>query len=84
MAFPIILSSPSGGGKTTIAHKLLAARNDVGYSVSCTTRPPVRVRCMVATTTSSQRRTSSAGRRPGNSPSRPRSMAISMERCGPR
>ena len=40
MAFPIILSSPSGGGKTTIAHKLLAMRQDVGYSVSCTTRPP--------------------------------------------
>jgi guanylate kinase len=40
MAFPIILSSPSGGGKTTIAQKLLAARKDVGYSVSCTTRPP--------------------------------------------
>jgi guanylate kinase len=39
MAFPIILSSPSGGGKTTIAQKLLAARHDVGYSVSCTTRP---------------------------------------------
>ncbi len=38
--FPIILSSPSGGGKTTIAHKLLATRPDVGYSVSCTTRPP--------------------------------------------
>jgi len=40
MAFPIILSSPSGGGKTTIAHKLLSARKDLGYSVSCTTRPP--------------------------------------------
>jgi guanylate kinase len=40
MAFPIILSSPSGGGKTTIAQKLLTARRDVGYSVSCTTRPP--------------------------------------------
>jgi guanylate kinase len=40
MAFPIILSSPSGGGKTTVAHKLLAERRDVGYSVSCTTRPP--------------------------------------------
>jgi guanylate kinase len=40
MPFPIILSSPSGGGKTTIAHKLLAIRSDVGYSVSCTTRPP--------------------------------------------
>ena len=40
MPVPIILSSPSGGGKTTIAHQLLANRKDVGYSVSCTTRPP--------------------------------------------
>ena len=40
MPVPIILSSPSGGGKTTIAHALLAARSDCGYSVSCTTRPP--------------------------------------------
>jgi guanylate kinase len=40
MPFPIILSSPSGGGKTTIAHRLLSERGDVGYSVSCTTRPP--------------------------------------------
>jgi guanylate kinase len=38
--FPVILSSPSGGGKTTIAHRLLNERGDVGYSVSCTTRPP--------------------------------------------
>ena len=38
--FPIVLSSPSGGGKTTIARMLLAKRPDVGYSVSCTTRPP--------------------------------------------
>jgi guanylate kinase len=38
--FPVILSSPSGGGKTTIAHQLLATRQDVGYSVSATTRPP--------------------------------------------
>ena len=36
--FPIILSSPSGAGKTTIAKALLAARRDIGYSVSCTTR----------------------------------------------
>jgi guanylate kinase len=40
--FPIILSAPSGGGKTTIAHRLLAQREDVGYSVSCTTRAPRR------------------------------------------
>jgi guanylate kinase len=38
--FPIILSAPSGAGKTTIARRLLASRSDVGYSVSCTTRPP--------------------------------------------
>jgi guanylate kinase len=38
--FPVILSSPSGGGKTTIAQHLLERRNDVGYSVSCTTRVP--------------------------------------------
>ena len=37
--FPLILSSPSGGGKTTIARALLRRRNDMGYSVSCTTRP---------------------------------------------
>lgn len=36
--FPIILSAPSGSGKTTIARALLRERQDVGYSVSCTTR----------------------------------------------
>ena len=39
-AFPLILSSPSGGGKTTIARHLREARPDVGYSVSATTRAP--------------------------------------------
>ena len=38
--FPIILSAPSGAGKTTIAKRLLQVRNDVGYSVSATTRGP--------------------------------------------
>jgi guanylate kinase len=38
--FPIILSSPSGAGKTTIAAAILQARKDIGYSVSCTTRTP--------------------------------------------
>ena len=37
--FPVILSAPSGGGKTSIARQLLAERTDLGYSVSCTTRP---------------------------------------------
>ena len=38
--FPLILSSPSGGGKTTISRLLKERRKDVGYSVSCTTRLP--------------------------------------------
>ena len=38
--FPIILSAPSGAGKTTIAKRLLQARRDIGYSVSATTRAP--------------------------------------------
>jgi len=37
--FLLVLSSPSGGGKTTIARSLLRARDDLGYSVSATTRP---------------------------------------------
>ena len=38
--FAVILSSPSGGGKTTIAREILRRRKDLGYSVSCTTRTP--------------------------------------------
>jgi len=37
--FLVILSSPSGGGKTTIAHRLMASRDDLGFSISATTRP---------------------------------------------
>ncbi len=36
--FPLVLSAPSGAGKTTIARALLTRRSDLGYSVSCTTR----------------------------------------------
>lgn len=38
--FVLVLSAPSGCGKTTIARRLLAARHTLGYSVSATTRPP--------------------------------------------
>jgi guanylate kinase len=36
--FLLVLSSPSGAGKSTIARHLLAARDDLAYSVSATTR----------------------------------------------
>lgn len=36
----LIISAPSGAGKTTICRRLLAERKDVRYSVSCTTRAP--------------------------------------------
>jgi guanylate kinase len=36
----LIISAPSGAGKTTICRKLLARRKDLRYSVSCTTRLP--------------------------------------------
>src|ERR1700691_4406542 len=38
--FPAILSPPSGGGKTTTPRQVAALRQDVGYSVSATTRRP--------------------------------------------
>jgi guanylate kinase len=37
--FLLVLSAPSGGGKSTIAKQLLNARDDLDYSVSATTRP---------------------------------------------
>jgi guanylate kinase len=36
----IVLSSPSGGGKTTIAHHLMAKEKNIVRSISCTTRKP--------------------------------------------
>lgn len=38
--FPVVLSAPSGAGKTTIAHRLRALRGDVVFSISATTRAP--------------------------------------------
>jgi guanylate kinase len=37
-SFPVILSAPSGAGKTTIAQRVVSTRRDVGYSISATTR----------------------------------------------
>jgi guanylate kinase len=36
----LVLSSPSGGGKSTITRRLVAERPDCGYSISATTRRP--------------------------------------------
>ena len=36
---PVVLSAPSGAGKTTIAKALVKGREDVVFSVSATTRP---------------------------------------------
>jgi guanylate kinase len=38
--FLLVLSSPSGGGKSTIARELIAKRTDLVYSTSATTRAP--------------------------------------------
>ena len=36
----IVLSAPSGGGKTTLCQQLLAARPDMRRAITCTTRAP--------------------------------------------
>lgn len=36
----IVVSAPSGAGKTTLCDRLLAELPDIAYSVSCTTRAP--------------------------------------------
>lgn len=36
----IVISAPSGGGKTTLCKQLLAARPGVTRAITCTTRPP--------------------------------------------
>jgi guanylate kinase len=36
----VLISAPSGGGKTTLCQQLLAARPQMTRAVTCTTRPP--------------------------------------------
>jgi guanylate kinase len=36
----ILISAPSGGGKTTLSQQLLAARPDMTRAITCTTRSP--------------------------------------------
>src|SRR5689334_7325582 len=36
----VLISAPSGGGKTTLCQQLLAARRQMTRAVTCTTRPP--------------------------------------------
>ena len=36
----VVISAPSGGGKTTLCQQLLAARPEMTRAVTCTTRPP--------------------------------------------
>ena len=36
----ILISAPSGGGKTTLCQQLLAARRDMTRAITCTTRAP--------------------------------------------
>lgn len=39
-ALLLVISAPSGGGKTTLCEGLLAARPELTRAVTCTTRPP--------------------------------------------
>jgi guanylate kinase len=39
-ALLLVMSGPSGGGKTTLCQHLLAARPTLARAVTCTTRPP--------------------------------------------
>lgn len=39
-AFPVVISAPSGAGKTTIARRLVEKHDNVVFSISATTRKP--------------------------------------------
>jgi guanylate kinase len=36
----IVISAPSGGGKTTLCHQMLTRHGEMSRAVTCTTRPP--------------------------------------------
>ena len=36
----VVISAPSGGGKSTLVRELRKKRDNLGYSISATTRPP--------------------------------------------
>ena len=36
----MVISAPSGGGKTTVCEKMLAANPNITRAITCTTRPP--------------------------------------------
>jgi len=36
----LVISAPSGGGKTTLCHQLLANNPNITRAITCTTRPP--------------------------------------------
>jgi guanylate kinase len=36
----VLISAPSGGGKTTLCHQLLSARRQMARAITCTTRAP--------------------------------------------
>lgn len=40
MPLLIVISAPSGGGKTTLCHELLRVRPSMVRAITCTTRPP--------------------------------------------
>lgn len=40
VGIPLVLSGPSGGGKTSVCDELMRRRDDVAFSISATTRRP--------------------------------------------
>ncbi|MEY4201023.1 MAG: hypothetical protein RLZZ265_2763, partial [Verrucomicrobiota bacterium] len=36
----MVISAPSGGGKTTVCERMLAANANITRAITCTTRPP--------------------------------------------